>query len=66
MSIKRLNDDERAQWVDNDESFYQWWRRSRQGKRAFIRENRAELDECIHRALGVSPDELHAPRRGGY
>lgn len=67
MSIKRLNDDERAQWVDNDEGLYNWWRGSRLGKRAFIiRENRAELDECIHRALGLSPDELRASRGGGY
>jgi hypothetical protein len=41
------NDDERAEWIDNDEGLYDWWRESRQSKRAFIRENRAEIDAAI-------------------
>ena len=35
------------QWVDNDEGLYSWWRSSRQGKRAFVRENREELTRAI-------------------
>lgn len=45
--MRRLNDDERDQWIDNDEGLYRWWKSSRQSKRAFIRENRAELDRLI-------------------
>jgi hypothetical protein len=43
----RLNDDERSQWIDNDEGLYNWFRSSRQSKRAFIRANRAEIDAAI-------------------
>jgi hypothetical protein len=42
-----MNDTEREQWIDNDEGLYDWWRRSRQSKRAFIRANRAEIDAAI-------------------
>jgi len=47
MDKIRLNDDERKQWVMNDEGLYHWWRRSRQAITVFVRENRAELDEYI-------------------
>ncbi len=56
-----LNDDDRAQWIDNDEGLYNWWRSSRQSKRAFIRENREELTRLIRRAL--APKET---ARGWY
>lgn len=36
-----------GQWVDNDEGLYRWWKQSRQSKRDFIRDNRAELTRCI-------------------
>lgn len=42
-----MNDTERAQWIDNDEGLYNWWKTSRQSKRAFIRENRAAIDAAI-------------------
>jgi hypothetical protein len=35
------------QWVDNDEGLYNWWRSSRQPKRVFIQENRADLEAAI-------------------
>lgn len=38
-----------AQWIDNDEGLYDWWRGSRQSKSAFITENRADLTACIER-----------------
>ncbi len=45
--VKTMNDDDRAQWLDNDEGLYDWWRSSRQSKRAFIAANRAEITEAI-------------------
>ena len=42
-----MNDTERDQWIDNDEGLYDWWRTSRQSKRDFIREHRAEIDAAI-------------------
>ena len=45
--MNTINDTDRAQWIDNDEGLYNWWRGSRQSKRAFIRENRAEIDATI-------------------
>jgi hypothetical protein len=50
-----LNDDDRAQWIDNDEGLYNWWRRSRQSKRAFIKENRKELTDLIMAVLNREP-----------
>jgi hypothetical protein len=42
-----INDKDRAQWVDNDEGLYLWWRQSKQSKARFIRENRQEIDGVI-------------------
>ena len=39
------------EWIDNDEGLYNWFRRSRQSKRSFIRENRAELEDCINNVI---------------
>lgn len=50
-----LNDMDREQWIDNDEGLYNWFRSSRQSKRQFIRENRAELDSIILAALNRPP-----------
>jgi hypothetical protein len=47
-----MNDTEREQWIDNDEGLYDWWRTSRLGKRAFIRANRAAIDEVIRNVTG--------------
>lgn len=41
-----------AQWIDNDEGLYSWWKSSRQSQSKFITENRAELEACINRVLG--------------
>jgi len=55
----RLNNSERELWINNDEGLYRWyrlWRISNKGGiRAFIRENREELDGCILRVLGREP-----------
>jgi hypothetical protein len=50
----RRNDKDRAQWIDNDEGLYVWWRASRKPKRTFIRENRAEIDRAIDSVLNGS------------
>ena len=48
MSHKRINDEDRRQWVLNDEGLYLWWQRSGKELRAFIKANRAQLDEVIN------------------
>lgn len=47
-----INDDDREQWVDNDEGLYNDWKRSRLSKRAYVRENRTEIDAFIRRTTG--------------
>jgi len=39
MFDRRLNDEERAQWVDNDEGLYNWRRQTRLSMREFVRQN---------------------------
>lgn len=40
-----MNDNERAQWVDNDEGLYNWRRSERLSVKAFVRKYRREIDE---------------------
>lgn len=47
----RLNDEDRREWVQNDESLYIWWKRSALGLHRFVRENRAELTRLIQGAM---------------
>ena len=54
MRTRRLNDIDRAQWIDNDEGLYNWQRHSGLSKRKFIQQNRAELDACINRVVDGS------------
>jgi hypothetical protein len=42
-----VNDDDREQWVNNDEDLYVLWKRSRLSLRKFVRENRALIDEHV-------------------
>lgn len=51
MKIAKLTAADIAQWIENDEGLYLWWRGSRQSKRNFIRDNRTELESCIRRVL---------------
>ena len=55
MKQQTLNDNDRSQWIDNDEGLYSWWKQSRQPKSKFIRENRAELTRLILAALNHKP-----------
>lgn len=48
---KRLTVRDIAQWIDNDEGLYCWWKSARQSKRRFIAENRTELERAIVRVL---------------
>ena len=50
-----MNDDERDEFIENDEGLYDWWRSSRQSKRTFIRQNRKELDEIINSIMHKEP-----------
>lgn len=56
MKGDRLNDQERHLWILNDESLYNWYRSSRQSMRAFIRENRDEIDSAIRKTLAPPPE----------
>jgi hypothetical protein len=44
---ERHNDEERRQWVLNDEGLYNCQQSSRQSLKTWIRENRALIDEAI-------------------
>ena len=50
-----MNDEERKQWVLNDEALYLTWRAARKNLTAFVRENRAELDKHISAVLKREP-----------
>ena len=50
-----MNNRERELWVNNDEGLYGWWKESRQPMRTFIKDNRAEIDAAIARALAPAP-----------
>ena len=50
-----MNDQDREQWVMNDESLYNWWLSTRMGITVFVRKYRAELTAAINRALNVEP-----------
>ena len=52
-----MNDEERRQWVLNDEGVYRWYIGSRMGLYRFIRENRNELTEIIEKAINAEPEE---------
>jgi len=53
--LNRRNDEERREWVQNDEGLYRWQLSSRQGLYRFVRENRKEIDELIDRQLNRKP-----------
>ena len=53
--LTHRNDEDRAQWIDNDEALYNWWKSSKQGKRRFVKENREEIDRIINAYLSRKP-----------
>ncbi len=51
-----MNDQDRSQWVDNDEGLYLKWKRSRVSKQKWIKENRAIIDDVIKNVTeGIQP-----------
>lgn len=42
-----INDEDRRQWIENDEGLYKWYKSSHVSIREFIRLNRNEIDEVI-------------------
>jgi hypothetical protein len=45
--LSNINDEDRRQWIANDEGLYNWQRRSGLSMKAFIKKHRAEIDEVI-------------------
>ncbi|MFA5307620.1 MAG: hypothetical protein WC365_09285 [Candidatus Babeliales bacterium] len=50
-----MNDSEREQWVNNDESLYNDFKHSRLSMTKFVRSNRAEIDRNIIKVIGYDP-----------
>ncbi len=48
MRKQSINDDDRRQWVQNDEGLYDMWRRSHKPIRTWIRDNRTTIDAVIN------------------
>ena len=46
-----MNNRERQLWLENDEGLYNWWKRSKQSKVKFIKDNKEELDRVIDNVL---------------
>lgn len=47
-----INNNDREQWVNNDEGLYNWWKSERIPMRKFITNHRTELDLIIRKACG--------------
>ena len=47
-----MNNNERSQWIDNDETLYLWWQSSGLSKRAFIKANKETIDWRIKKLAG--------------
>lgn len=44
--------EERRLWVMNDEGLYRWWKSTGLSMSEFIKQNKAEINAAIKRALG--------------
>jgi hypothetical protein len=53
--ICKLNDNDRREWISNDEGLYNWQRSSRQSMAAFIKTNKAEIDRAVCAQLMRGP-----------
>ncbi len=49
-----MNDNEREQWVNNDEGLYLWWKAERKAMRTFIRQHRQDIDHHINDVRGMA------------
>jgi len=46
-----MNDSDRAEWVNNDEGLYNWWKSEGGSLRNFIRNHREEITRVIENVL---------------
>jgi hypothetical protein len=47
-----MNNNDREQWVNNDEGLYVMYKRSKQNMRSFIKTNKEMIDEIISNVVG--------------
>lgn len=59
-----MNDNERSQWIDNDEGLYQLWKSSGLSKQNFIRLHRDNIDMAIDNVTS-NRKPAHYLRYGG-
>lgn len=55
-----INDKDRAEFVENEEGMYRWYRSCRQPLRTFVRENRTDIDRVIIEANKPPVSEYRA------
>jgi len=51
-----MNNQERSQWIDNDEDLYMFWKASFMSKTKFMREYRDRIDVIIKAKLSKKPN----------
>jgi hypothetical protein len=49
MARNTINDNDREDFVNNDEGLYRLWQASKQGITTFVRQNRPFIDEVIRK-----------------
>jgi protocatechuate 3,4-dioxygenase beta subunit len=60
-----MNNNERKQWIANDEGLYNWQLASGLSMREFIKQNRVVIDEAIRNVRdGVNPPHYLAYHHG--
>jgi hypothetical protein len=67
--MPKISDEDRRQWVENDEGLHNEWKRSKQPQRSWIRMNRKMIDGVIGNVQsGAKPPHYLAypqPPKGG-
>lgn len=62
--MQTLNDEDRRQWVENDEGLYRLFLSSRLSMRQYIRTNRIDIDTVIRNVTsGARPQHYLAYKR---
>lgn len=51
-----MNNDDRREWILNDEGLYRWWKSEKKPMLVFIKENREELNAYINAKLNKKPN----------
>jgi hypothetical protein len=55
MKNEKITNSDIDQWLDNDESLYNWLKSSRQNRRQFIKDNRDQLVAYIDGIINQPP-----------